>query len=234
MSLLTIAQRAAMKVGLIPVPTAFVGSQDASALLLLECANEEGAELARQWEWQALRTERTFSATNTTAQAGAIPPDFDRMVNETFYNRTSMRPVNGPLSAQEWQAIRASATPTIFDSFRFQGGTIELLPIPKAGTTFAFEYVSKQWVKNAAGTSRYELFRADDDTAMVSEDLIRLGMIWRFKQSRGLEYADDMATYERQKLIELGRDGARRTISLSREPYSGPFRPMPPDGNWSW
>lgn len=234
MSLLSLAQRAAMKIGLVPVPTTFVGSQDATAILLLECANEEGAELAREWEWQALRAERTFTATNTAAQAGALPADFDRMVNESLFNRTSRRPVNGPLTAQQWQGIKSSATPMIFDSYRFQGGAIEILPIPTAGTVFAFEYLSRQWVRNAQGTARYELFRADDDTALVSEELIRLGTIWRFKQSRGLEYADDMATYERQKVRELGRDGSRKTVYLAAEPYEGPFRPMPPDGNWSW
>lgn len=233
MSLLTIAQRAANKIG-VPRITSVVGSTDPVARLMLECANEEGADLATEWQWQKLRTTREFVATATTIQAGALPADFDRMVPDTFYNHATGRFVVGPIGSARWQAHMASVATIVYDAYRINGGNIEMIPTPVAGTTYAFEYVGLNWVQDQAGVNRYSEWQADTDTALLSEDLIRLGVVWRFKQSRGLDYAEDMRTYERAKVKAQAADGAKGTISLSGTgPDGGPRYPAIPEGNWT-
>src|ERR1051326_6742553 len=108
MSLITIIQDACADLSL-PQPTSVVGNSTGHAPLLLRLAKEELNSLATRYEWQALRAENTFSATATAVQvtASAIPVDFDRMVNESFFNRTSKRRVYGPLAAEDWQNIQA-------------------------------------------------------------------------------------------------------------------------------
>jgi hypothetical protein len=83
MSLLTIVQAAADIIGL-PRLSAVVGSIDPNARALLQFANMEGADLASEWDWERLRKVQTFAATAAMIQPGALPPDFDRMVPDTF------------------------------------------------------------------------------------------------------------------------------------------------------
>lgn len=231
MSLLSIVRRAANKIGA-PQPANVFGNPEPNARLLLECANEEGMALASEWEWQALRAEQVFTASGTAIQANALPTGFDRMVADTFFNRSAGRRVVGPLTAQEWQAHRAATPTVVFDAFRFEGGNLEIIPTPPAGTTYAFEYVTRFWCVGTNGAPQSE-WLADTDTALLSEDVIRLGVIWRFKQSRGLDYAEDRDSYERQKVAAMARDGARRVVSLASGGDAPTLRqPTVPDGSW--
>jgi hypothetical protein len=42
--------------------------------------------------------EQTFVTTATTIQANAIPADFDRFIPNSFFNRTTRRPIIGPVT----------------------------------------------------------------------------------------------------------------------------------------
>ena len=86
-------------------PTSAISSSDENTIQLVALAQEEGKSLARRHPWQILITEKTFTSTAAAAQVGAIPTDFDRFVDESFYNRTQKRPVHGPISPQDWQLI---------------------------------------------------------------------------------------------------------------------------------
>ncbi|MDB5441100.1 MAG: hypothetical protein JWM33_3527, partial [Caulobacteraceae bacterium] len=106
MSLLTLIQRAARAMSL-TVPSAVVTSTDPQVLQLWELANEEGESLARDFDWQALRKEQVVAASATPDQPGWLPADFDRFVAETGFDRSSRRPLSGPISPRQWQAMQA-------------------------------------------------------------------------------------------------------------------------------
>ena len=232
MTLLTLAQAACDIIGM-PRPTSVMAGADQTARTMLSLAQREGRALARRWTWTALRKQQTFTTVAQTVQTGAVPSDFDRMVSETFWNRTDQLRVVGPVTPEEWQGLVASVALPIESAFQMRAGQIELYPVPTAGETYAYEYVSSQWCQSAGGTGQ-SAWAADTDTGLLDEELTTLGLVWRFKQSRGLDYAEDMTTYEEQVLQAMARDGTRRTARLAREiDYGAAHYPMVPEGNWA-
>ena len=217
MSLLTIIQRACDRLT-IPRPTAVVASTDQATLNLLGLAQEEGKELSARAAWQAITTEKTFTTVAAALQTSAVPADFDWYIPETMFNRTSRRQVYGPLSQHEWQQIQASLTTLVNPAFRFRGNNILISPTPTAGQTVAYEYVSKNWCESSGGTDQPS-WAADTDVGLLDEELMVLGVIWRFRKSKGLDYAEEFRTYENRVNLAMTRDGAKPRIDTTAVTY---------------
>lgn len=234
MSLLTIIANATDRVGLVR-PTSVVGATDPQTRQLLALANQEGVELARRHDWQGLTKEKTWTAAATQAQTGILPSDFDRFVPGTFYNRTRSRMVTGPLTPQEWQDYQSRLTSIVYDAFRVRGATLYLLPTPSGADTYAFEYVRNVWCASTGDTDPDQSAWAQDtDVAFLPETLIELGVIWRYKHARGLDYAEDFRNFELQFARITGRDGGKRTLNMGASVDKRiPRAPQAPDGNWS-
>lgn len=235
MSLITIGQAVADRVG-VPRPTSLVGSSDAGQRQILSLIQQEGKDLAARVNWQALTKEVTFVATATEEQSGVIPTDFDRFLDSTFWNRTENRLVLGPASAQEWQALKSDRIQAIHDIFRQRGNSLYLLPTPGAGNTYAFEYVSEWWVGTAVAptTPARDAFADDTDAAVISEELITLGAIWRYQRAKGLDYSEAFRSYELALKRAMGRDGGSPTLNMTgpSDKYPAPKATIP-DGSWN-
>jgi hypothetical protein len=233
MSLLTIIQDAATELKLVK-PATVIGSTDPNAPQLLALANKEGKELARRFDWQALTKEATFatvaSETQTTLSAiGAS--DFDHIVNETMWNRTQNWRVLGPLNPDEWQRKKASAAQAAIGNwFRIRGDAILFYPTPAAGENIYFEYVSSKWCQSSGGTAQSS-WAADTDTALINEEIIRLGIIWRFRKAKGFDYGEDFRTYEAALENEFGADSGSAAIDMTGEPEM--LGTHLPEGSWN-
>jgi hypothetical protein len=218
-------------------PTSVIGSADQQVRQLLALAQQEGKELARRYPWQVIVKEKTITATATETQTSAIPSDFDRFVSDTFYNRTKNRKVEGPLNAQEWADYKASVSTVLFDAFRVRGDSLLLAPTPSAGDTYAFEYVSTWWVATAAAstTPAQATWLADGDVGILSEEIMTLGVVWRFLRAKGLDYAEAFRSYEIAVTQRQGWDGGKRIVNMARGgfPSGRPRTPSFPDGSWS-
>jgi hypothetical protein len=231
-SLLSIVNNAQDEIGIARLAAVAAGT-DLDARLMLGLANREGKKLSRRASWQALTKEKTFDALAQESQTAMIPSDFQRFVNETFYNRTRKRRFNGPLTPQEWQAQKALTSQTVGDDlFRVRGSAILLMPTPTAGDTYAYEYVTKQWCTDSTGATPKEAFTVDTDVSLLDEDLMTLGVIWRWKAAKGLDYAEDFRSYEMDVAQAIARDGAKRTISMSGDKRLN-VGPGVPEGSWS-
>ncbi len=234
MSLLTVVQDTCDRIGL-SRPSSVVGSSDSQVRNLLGLAQQEVRDLAARHAWQSLILEKTFTATATAAQSGAIPTDFDRLVDGSMWNRTRDNYIHGPMSPQDWQMIQATVAPNITEAFRVRGNSLLITPTPTAGDTYAFEYVTKYVVGAAASTApTLEQFTADTDIAYVRDELLTLGLVWRFQKSRGLDYGESMQTYEIAVKRAIDRDGGRPVLSMG-EPSDLTRAPRArvPDGNWN-
>lgn len=216
MSLLTIIQGAADILSL-PRPSAVVASSDQQIRQLFALANVEGEELATRPSrgWQALIKEFTFVSVAAETQVGAIPADFGYCIADTAFNRDQARKLMGPLTPSQWQGARANhVSNPVGYFFRIRGDAFLMLPTPAAGDTIAYEYSSANWAQSSAGVGR-AAFTADEDGSYLSEDLIKLGVVWRFKQAKGLDYGEDMNSYERALQRALGRDGGETALTMS-------------------
>lgn len=227
MSLLSIVQDAASQLGL-RQPSLVVGSTDLTAQILFRFANQAGKELMRYHDWQALRIEALVTATASVVQTGALPSaDFDRLLyNPEVWNRTDNLRYAGPTPQRTWQQLQAGVTGGITGWWRILGNELNIYPAPTAGKVIAFEYVSKRWARSSGGTAQSK-FMADTDTTVLDEDLLTLEMVWRFRQSRGFaQYAEDLATCEREKEKAASRDrGTGRIRPESTRDVDGPPYP---------
>jgi hypothetical protein len=216
-SLLTIVTEVCGRLAL-SQPTSVVGSTDTQVQQLFALANKAGHDLAQAHPWQDLMEEATFTTVASPVQSAAIPLDLDRMVPDSIYNRTTRRPVGGPITPQEWQARQAQpAISTVVLVFRQRQGQFLISPTPPADQTIAYEYVSKNWAKGALGAAQAQ-FLADTDTAYLDESLIADAVVWMFLRSKGFSYAEEMKTYERNLEQQAGRDGGSGALTLTPEP----------------
>jgi hypothetical protein len=194
-----------------------VGSNDLTAQILLEFANQEGEELARYHDWQALVVQKTFTTLAQVAQTNALPSDdYDRMVySPEVWNRSLNLRYRGPTNSREWQRVLTGVGAGVAGWWRIVGGELNIYPAPTAGQTLAFEYISRNWAESSGGTAQ-DSFMADTDVSLLPERIILLGMVWRYRHSRGFaQYAEDMATYEREKEKAAARDRATGRITPS-------------------
>lgn len=233
-TLLSICQNVADRIGLVR-PSSVVGATDPQLRSLLSLANQEGRDLARRHAWQRLTKEKTFTTVATEAQTNALPDDFDRFVPETFYNRTKARPVEGPLTAQEYADYKGRLSTWAFEKFRLRGNDILILPTPAAGETMAYEYVSLWWAALASDTTTgvADEFENDSDEPLLDSEAVTLGVSWRFLRARGLDYSEPFAQYENAVAQLIGRDGGTRRLSMGPPQAFRPRPPSPPEGNWN-
>lgn len=211
MSLLTIISGACVRLSL-GVPTTIVGSSNAISRQMLYLAQEEGKALSRRGAWKKLITEKTFTTTAAAAQTDALPSDVDWIVPDTFFNRTTNRRVGGPVSPEEWQLLQASLSTLVDPMFRIRGTSLLITPTPASGDTAAYEYITKNWCQSSDSVAQSS-WADDDDTALLDEELHTLGLVWRFKRSKGLPFDAELMEYDFQVRQALMREGVRPRIT---------------------
>jgi hypothetical protein len=215
MTTLTILNDAALRIGL-PQMAAAVGSTDPTALQLVALLQEELNYLINAHQWTILDQEATFSTIPTEYQGeiATIAPGLRFILNNTIWNRDLRRPVFGPLSPQKWQELEAMQLKGPWNQFRIRGGKLYFLPAPATGHACYFEYAGSYPVIAAADSSYKARVTLDTDTFVFNEEVLTLGLIWRFKGQKGFDYSEDRDKYNRLLLDEVARDGSKPTLNL--------------------
>jgi hypothetical protein len=233
MTLLSIVQEATARIALTQ-PTAVAGSTISIAQQMRSLAQQEGEELSRRYNWRALQVDQTFISTATESQTNALPTDWGRFVDGSFWNRDRRRPVNGPMRSSDWAELRGrNILPPIVEVFRLYGArNILILPVPTAGQTYAYTYITNQFCETSAGAG-LEAWASDTDVARIPERLFVLGITWRFLQARGFDATAERATYEAQVVQAMAHDQGGRVLDFSGQAHWGPRIPAIPEGSWS-
>lgn len=219
MTLATTVGRATALLGLPEMP-GVVSSPDPIARQMLALAVLDAEDLARRADWPGITRERTFTTVASIAQPGALPADFGRMAfresdRGDLYDVGRRMGIAGPASSAQWRELTSGfAAWTV--GWRIAGGVLEMAPAPPAGRTMRFDYVTENLFRSGDGVGKAEW--TDGDTCLLPERLITLGLVWRFKAAKGLEYAEDMATAEREIEREIGQAGGGRRVLIAGRP----------------
>lgn len=219
MSLLTVCQTVLQETGF-PNQTAIVGNTDETARRLYGFANRSGNFLLRKHDWTILRKEYTWSTVASTA-AYNLPSDFSRFIPSTEWDRTNYWALEGPLTPQEWQFVKSGLIQNgprsrfrIMPTSFVNQFTVD--PVPSTIRTLVFEYICNTWVQSAAAAAQSS-FLADTDTALdVFEFLIGLDVMWRFRKSVGLDYAEEKDEFQNELDQAVARDGSSRILSFNK------------------
>ena len=234
MTLLTICQDAANEIG-VPSPSAVIGSVDTTVIQLLAAANREGKSLVSGYDWQTLVKEETHTTIAAESQGvmTTIASDFLRFSNDTMWNRTTNRKFYGPLNNTEWQTLKGIVVNGVTNYFRIRGNLLLLNPIPTVGQSLVFEYIGKNWVDTTGdGSANATSYAADANTTVLDEDLITLGVVWRFLKQKGLPYDNQFLEYQMKLSEKQAKDGAKQIIRLTGRTRA--FLPVnEPEGNYT-
>lgn len=207
----------------IPEPATVNGTTDNQVKQLMALLEEEGNDLSKRGSWQGITFEASLTTVATESQ-GAMTTiasnGFRYIKNKTLWDRTNKLPIAGPMDSQDWQATKALVSAGPRYRYRIRGGNLLVTPTPTAGYSWYFEYVSKNWILGADGTTYKQYFTLDTDTLLLPEDLVLMGLRWRWKKEKGFDYAEDMRTYEMQLKDELGRDGGKKNLLMDGENQS--------------
>lgn len=204
MTLLSITNDVADEVS-IDRPATIAGNASVDAQRLLRLVNKVGKKLMKVAPWQVLRKEQTFTSVAAEEQTGILPSDFDRFIPETFFDRTGQAFISGPITPVEWQGFKASGYNGTQKKFVYRGDSIFILPAFGAGSTLAFEYVSKNWCQSSGGTGQ-TAFAADDDTGILDEELLTLATIFVYLDAEGQPTASAAREFEDYANTLLGND----------------------------
>jgi len=216
-------------------PSAVLASSDRQVRQLAAIATEVGEDLSARGDpgWQSLTAEWTFITVADEVQSGTpVPPDLRNFIPGSFFNRTQQRQLTGPLTARQYQLIKARpAASSIFLSYRERGDSFLISPTPSAGDTIAYEYISKYWVKSNANVPK-AAFTADEDMTYLDDELMILGLKWRYRAAKGLDYGEDMVSFERAVEAALGADGGKGDLNIGGDRVFPEALANIPDGSW--
>lgn len=163
-----------------------------------------------------------------TKDTFALPTDFDRYIDQTQWDRRFHWEMIGPMSPQEDQfqrsGIAALGPRRKWRQIGRGANAFRIWPQPSGSSdspaTLVWEYISNNWVNKAVGTFASAL-TANDDTVVFPDDLLMMGIKWRFWQIKGFAYADLQAEYIDWVNREKARDGGQKILSLAPRPHTG-------------
>ena len=208
----------------------------------------------------------TGNATNTSLTFAQDtypePLDFDRFINDTWWDRTNRWKLLGPDSPQidQWHrsgvvtvgprrhfrqigALGAQGGPAYSSGFSpaFGGATpgflsnYRLWPPPGATDTpidLVFEYITQNSVWSATGTAQ-PTFLADTDFPVLDPNLVIMGIKWRFFQIKGWDYAAFQTEYNDYVTRAYSNNGGNKTLNMSKSRQGYLISPQQvPDGSW--
>lgn len=216
MSFLTLINNVQKRAGL-EVTTNPTANANPTVKQLVALANVEGQDLALRHPWSVLQKIEVQAALAAEDQGLLTTIASDISVKHirhmTLWNRTTTRPITGPLSPSEWADLKGLGITYPADHFRIYGGRLYITPAPALNDSLAFDYISKNWCQSSGGTGQ-AAWAADTDTGILDEDLMTLGVYWRFRADMGFDYAEAYADYERRVMDLINADGSKPTLSM--------------------
>ncbi len=206
MPLIDIIKDAAIQVGLIP-PTVAASSKAQQDIELVHYANLAVRELRRWHDWSALATDGTITGDGVTT-FWTFPADFDRPASGQSFQRSgnTCYKLYGPINADQRTNWRASNVVSLNEVFWLRGGRIAIEPALSFGRVVLYEYQSKNAVRPVSGADQVN-FTRDDDTCLINEDIIALGVVWMWKRAKGLDYTQEHENWRSAAQLIAGRDG---------------------------
>jgi len=290
-TVLQLVNRAERELGFTASATV-IDNVDEQAVQFLNLANGLGNDLVREYDWQQLQTENSFSTvffdytatttlgsttisvlssttgltTNPTrfavsgagipsdttlvsVDAGAatavisreatatgtlvaldfdqiryaMPSDFDRLIDNTDWDKTNNWPIVGPNTPQQWQWLKGGMISTAPRArFRVYGNLFVIWPPLGSENFMRFEYVSNFWVATASGgTPSKSSYTIDADASVFPDRVMVTGLKMRYAQANGMDWLAQSLSgeYARQLSISKANDAGSQTLNMGARQY---------------
>lgn len=209
-------------------PGTFFGSTQQFEVELTDLVNEVARDIAKYQDWQGLTKIATITGDGETVEF-ELPDDYDRF--------TLAGAMQDGLSWAWGYRHYLDLDAFLFDEVRgfnaspggwiIYGGMLRFSPAPAAAAQARFPYITKNIVLGES-TSPKEAFTADQDSFILPERLLTLGLVWRWRENKGLAGTGDQEAFIKA-LDEYAAKDKGPTV-IRRKAYSsfGNTRPAYP------
>lgn len=216
MSVLTAAQKAGVRIKG-EAPVSLFSSPSKFATELANLADEVATSIMKAHDWRRLTLLKTITGDGSDTSF-ALPSDYDRMpLGANVYSTSTYMPLKPVRDVNQW--LEFQIDPVVGDPgfWIILGNEFQIKPALGNGSTAKFYYISNLCI--TAGTKA--AFTADADTFDIGGDrLITLGLIYRWKELKGLDFALDEENYKAALSQEIARDKGARIMMVGTPRYS--------------
>jgi hypothetical protein len=120
-----------------------------------------------------------------------------------------------PINDEDWALFKATVSAEARYRYRLLRHRLLLTPVPEAGHSLAFEWVSKWWIQDGITGAIKERFTVDTDSFLVERELLKLGLTWRWRKTKGLAYEEEYNEYEDRLKEMLASDTPKTDINMA-------------------
>ena len=198
MTLLSMAKMTLDSNGWKVLSNSVTASSDDNMRQIFALANKELVSLSFRKTWPVLVKDALIVTVAGQADYD-MPVDVHHLVNPSVYNASQYYMVKGNLQPMEFmryaQRLVGPNSPCTGYRVQQKSKKITLVPTPTSdGEQVMYFYVSSNLVKDSTGNEK-ALFSQDDDVPIIDQDLIELGLNWRWRQKKGLDFTAELAEY---------------------------------------
>lgn len=160
----------------------------------------------------------TTTVTGTGVETYALPANFLRLQRGGFavYEAGQNRPLQPVTDDGMWQHLQQIGATGVTRYFRLSGykGAYEIDLYPFPSTDITVHYVTDLWVVNAGNFA--STFTNPTDESLIPRRIVESGIVWRWRERKGLPFADKRTEYE-ILLSRLSNDSrTRRAVSMGK------------------
>lgn len=199
-----------------PQPSSVVSNPDPTVLKFVAFAQVEAEQTGSEFNWRNLNIAMTLTGDGTTTLF-ALPSDFERILQgqALWSQKYPSIPLQGPISSQDLLALKALPVMPVRPVWRLIGGQLEIWPALSNLEVVNGEYRSTNPIVSGDGATRKPRWSNDSDYTLFPEIILRLGLIWRWKQSKGLDYAEDFRSYSMERDKKAGHEAGGRIVQMT-------------------
>ena len=193
-------------------PGTFFGAQGNLELELTDLVNEVAIDIAKYQDWQALTRIGSVTGDGATTEFD-LPADFDRFtlagVVQDGVSWAWGYQHYLDLDAFLYDELRGfDATP---GGWIIYGDKLRFSPAPGDAAQARFPYITKNIARDFS-TAPKEAFTADTDEFLLPDRLLTLGLVWRWRENKGLAGAGDQEAFIKALDEYAAKDGGPTVI----------------------
>lgn len=198
MTLLSICQNVLRITGWDDLST-ISGNTDKTARQVMALANQEIVNLSKRFDWRHIVIAYEF-ATIADQSEYALPPDYAKLMKDSVYNKDEYYRLRSGMSDYQWNqwqyGLLGSISHQRYKVTLNTGSPVFVIsPVPASAENMVLLYKSNFPVFEADGVTAKEHYENDDDYSRIPEDVVEMGLLWRFKRAKGLDFSAELAEY---------------------------------------
>lgn len=195
-------------------PSTFFGSSGLFEIEICDLINEVARDILASHDWQGLTKIHTITADGSSSFSR--PSDYDRMALIADMQRpeTWLWGYYHAADVNEFMSIQDSGFRGFPGAWTLIGNQFTFAPAPSGDGKFA--YISKEYAVDSASLSPKATFDADTDAFVLPERLLALGLVWRWREGKKLDFSGDQEAFTKAMSEESGKDKGSRVIRKGR------------------